>query len=174
VKTVFVDDNTSLYIRADEEGTASLLNGIVVVPMFVGQPIMRTSVIAYAAGSSRLSAALANYPQGGSLFPLPLDLANVIAPSTDSFLPGDLVNITVVISSRPQPPVTPTVMPEFITGRIQLALLLQLLSCNCGGNLGHRPPVINGLWRSFDIARTIGKTEGVVVNDFAILHNDSR
>jgi hypothetical protein len=142
VKTVFVDDNTSLYIRADEEGTASLLNG--------------------------------NYPQGGSLFPLPLDLANVIAPSTDSFLPGDLVNITVVISSRPQPPVTPTVMPEFITGRIQLALLLQLLSCNCGGNLGHRPPVINGLWRSFDIARTIGKTEGVVVNDFAILHNDSR
>src|SRR6266545_518721 len=66
VKTVFVDDNTSLYIRADEEGTASF--------------------------------------------------ANVIAPSTDSFMPGDLVNLTVVISSRPQPPVTPTVMPEFITG----------------------------------------------------------
>jgi len=116
VKTVFVDDNTSLYVRADEEGTASLVNGIVVVPMFVGQPIMRTSVVADAGGSSRLSAALANYPQGGSLFPLPLDLANVIAPSTDSFMPGDLVNITVVISSRPQPPVTPTVMPEFITG----------------------------------------------------------
>lgn len=32
VKTVFVDDNTSLYVRADEEGTASLVNGIVVVP----------------------------------------------------------------------------------------------------------------------------------------------
>jgi len=116
IKTVFVDDNTALYIPASEEGTASLLNGIVVVPVFVGQPIMRTSVVADAAGSNRLSAALANYPQGGSLFPLPLDLANVIAPSTDSFLPGDLVNITVVISSRPQPPVTPTVMPEFITG----------------------------------------------------------
>src|SRR6266498_957216 len=116
VKTVFVDDNTSLYIRADEEGTASLVNGIVVVPMFVGQPIMRTSVVAGAAESSRLSAALASYPQGGSLFPLPLDVANVIAPSVDSFMPGDLVNITVVISSRPQPPVTPTVMPEFITG----------------------------------------------------------
>ena len=71
VKTVFVDDNTSLYVRADEEGTASLINGIVVVPIFVGQPIMRTSVVADAAGSSRLSAALANYPQGGSLFPLP-------------------------------------------------------------------------------------------------------
>jgi hypothetical protein len=31
-------------------------------------------------------------------------------------MPGDLINITVVISSRPQPPVTPTVLPEFITG----------------------------------------------------------
>jgi hypothetical protein len=72
--------------------------------------------VAEAAGSERLSAALVNYPAGGSLFPLPLDFANVIAPSVDSFMPGDLVNITVVISSRPQPPVTPTVMPEFITG----------------------------------------------------------
>ena len=116
VKTVFVDDNTSLYIPADEEGTASLLNGIVVVPIFVGQPIQRTSVVAEVAEGSRLSAALVNYPEGGSLYPLPLDFANVIAPSVDSFLPGDLVNITVVISSRPQPPVTPTVMPEFITG----------------------------------------------------------
>ncbi|HEY9710114.1 MAG TPA: SAF domain-containing protein [Oculatellaceae cyanobacterium] len=116
VKTVFVDDNTALYIPANEEGTVSLLNGIVVVPMFVGQPIMRTSVVAEAAGSERLSAALVNYPAGGSLFPLPLDFANVVAPSVDSFMPGDLVNITVVISSRPQPPVTPTVMPEFITG----------------------------------------------------------
>jgi hypothetical protein len=116
VKTVFVDDNTALYIPGNEEGTASLLNGIVVVPVFVGQPIMRTSVVAEAAGSERLSAALVNYPAGGSLFPLPLDFANVVAPGVDSFMPGDLVNITVVISSRPQPPVTPTVMPEFITG----------------------------------------------------------
>jgi hypothetical protein len=116
VKTVFVDDNTSLYVPADEEGTASLLKGIVVVPVFVGQPVMRTSVVAGAGDSERLSAALINYPESGSLFPLPLDFANVVAPGLDSFLPGDLVNITVVISSRPQPPVTPTVMPEFITG----------------------------------------------------------
>src|SRR5690349_17025687 len=59
VKTVFVDDNASLYVGADEDGTASLVNGIVVVPMFVGQPIMRTSVVADAGVSSRLSAALA-------------------------------------------------------------------------------------------------------------------
>jgi hypothetical protein len=116
VKTVFVDDNTSLYIPANEAGTASLLNGVVVVPIFVGQPIQRTSVVAEAAAGARLSAALAKYPAGESLFPVPLDLANVVSPDIDSFLPGDLVNITVVISSRPSPPVTPTVMPEFITG----------------------------------------------------------
>jgi hypothetical protein len=116
VKTVFVDDNTALYIPANEDGTSSVLNGVVVVPVFVGQPLQRTSLVAEAAAGTRLSAALAQYPAGESLFPLPLDFANVVSPDIDSFLPGDLVNITVVIGSRPAPPVTPTVMPEFITG----------------------------------------------------------
>jgi hypothetical protein len=116
VKTVFVDDNASLYIEANEGGIASTLEGVVVIPMFVGQPIQRTSIVANSAMSSRLSAVLASYPQGGSLFPLPLDFSNIVAPNIDSFKPGDLINITLVISSRPQPPSTPTVMPEFITG----------------------------------------------------------
>jgi len=116
VKTVFVDDNTSMYVEANETEIASTLNGIVVIPIFVGQPIQRTSIVAGSAESTRLSAVLASYPTGGSLFPLPLGFANVVAPNIDSFKPGDLINITVVISSRPQPPSTPTVMPEFITG----------------------------------------------------------
>ena len=116
VKTVFVDDNTRMYIEANEDEIASTLNGIVVVPIFVGQPVQRTSIVASSAEGTRLSAVLASYPQGGSLFPLPLDFSNVVAPNIDSFKPGDLINITVVISSRPQPPSTPTVMPEFITG----------------------------------------------------------
>ena len=104
VKTVFVDDNSSMYIEANEDGIASTLNGIVVIPMFVGQPIQRTSIVANAGEGNRLSALLASYPAGGSLFPLPLDFSNVVAPNIDSFKPGDLINITVVISSRPQPP----------------------------------------------------------------------
>jgi hypothetical protein len=118
VKTVFVDSNSEMYIPATEDGIASISGGVVVVPIFVGQPIQRTSVVAQAAGDARLSAALVNYPAGGSLFPLPLDFSNVVAPDIETFLPGDLVNITLVISSRPQPPSTPTVMPEFITGDI--------------------------------------------------------
>jgi len=116
VKTVFVDSNAEMYIPATDEGTASIMGGVVVVPVFVGQPIPRTSIVAQAADDTRLSAVLTNYPAGGSLFPLPLDFSNVVAPDIETFMPGDLVNITLVISSRPQPPATPTVMPEFITG----------------------------------------------------------
>lgn len=44
VKTVFQDDNSSLYIPAEEaEGVAG---GIVAQPIHVGQPIFRTSILA--------------------------------------------------------------------------------------------------------------------------------
>jgi hypothetical protein len=61
--------------------------------MFPGQPILRSAILAPAAEGTRLSAALANYP-GYSLFPLPLDAMNLVAPDVSAFLPGDLVNIT--------------------------------------------------------------------------------
>ncbi len=110
-KTVFQDDNASLYIPADEaEGVAG---GIVAQPIFAGQPVFRTSVVAKAAEETRLSAVLAQYP-GYSLFPLPLDASNLVAPDAASFLPGDLVGVTVVIASRPQAQSTPTPMPDMI------------------------------------------------------------
>jgi hypothetical protein len=37
---------------------------------------------------------------------------NMVAPDVDAFLPGDLVNVTLVVSSRPQQMTTPTAMPE--------------------------------------------------------------
>jgi hypothetical protein len=64
-------------------------------------------VIALAGEGDRLSAALSQFPDH-SLFPLPLDASNVIAPQAASFLPGDLIGVTVVLGSRPQPPATPT------------------------------------------------------------------
>ena len=111
VKTVFQDDNSSLYIPADEvEGVAG---GIVAQPILSGQPVFRTAILAPAAEGTRLSAALAEYP-GHSLFPLPLDAMNVVAPDLAAFLPGDLVGVTVVIAARPQQFSTPTPMPELI------------------------------------------------------------
>jgi Flp pilus assembly protein CpaB len=109
VKTVFKDDNASLYIPEDE--VTGVASGIVAQPIFSGQPIFRTAIVAQAAEGTRLSAVLAKYP-GYSLFPLPLDAMNLVAPDVDAFLPGDLVNVTMVISSRPQQITTPTAMPQ--------------------------------------------------------------
>ena len=111
VKTVFQDDNASLYIPGGE--VTGVVGGVVAQPIFNGQPIFRSAILAQAAEGTRLSAVLAKYP-GYSLFPLPLDAMNLVAPDAAAFLPGDLVGVTVVISSRPQQMTTPTAMPEII------------------------------------------------------------
>ena len=108
-KSVFKDDNAALYIPAEEAG--NVVGGIVAQPIFAGQPVFRTTIVAKAAEDTRLSAVLAKYP-GYSLFPLPLDGMNLVAPEAASFLPGDLVGVTVVISTRPQAQSTPTPGPE--------------------------------------------------------------
>lgn len=108
-KTVFQDDNASLYIPAEE--AEGVVGGIVAQPIFAGQPVFRTAILAKAAEDTRLSAVLAKYP-GYSLFPLPLDAMNMVAPEAQSFLPGDLVGVTVVVGTRPQAESTPTTMPN--------------------------------------------------------------
>jgi hypothetical protein len=69
--------------------------------------------LAQAAEGTRLSAVLAQFP-GHSLFPLPLDAMNLVSPDAEAFLPGDLIGVTVVISTRPQQMSTPTPMPELV------------------------------------------------------------
>ena len=116
VKTVFQDDNAKLYIPGDE--VTGVIGGVVAQPIFNGQPIFRSAIVAQAAEGTRLSAVLAKYP-GYSLFPLPLDAMNLVSPDAQAFLPGDLVGVTVVISSRPQQMTTPTAMPELIINGTQ-------------------------------------------------------
>jgi len=111
VKTVFQDDNASLYIPGEE--VTGVVGGIVAQPIFNGQPIFRSAILAQAAEGTRLSAVLAQFP-GHSLFPLPLDAMNLVAPDAEAFLPGDLIGVTVVISTRPQQMSTPTPMPELV------------------------------------------------------------
>jgi hypothetical protein len=111
VKTVFQDDNASLYISGEE--VTDVVGGVVAQPIFSGQPIFRSAIVAQAAEGTRLSAVLAKY-HGFSLFPLPLDAMNLVSPDAEAFLPGDLVGVTVVITSRPQQLTTPTPMPEFV------------------------------------------------------------
>lgn len=113
IKTVFLDENADLYISADEGDSVS--GSLAVLPIHAGQPIMRDQIISPAAEDTRLSAALASYTSGNSLFPFPLDAANVLAPDIQSFLPGDKVAITVVIARRPQEIETATPEPDYFT-----------------------------------------------------------
>lgn len=102
-RTLYEDANASLYIPSDE--AESVVGGVAALPIFAGQPIYRTSILAPAAFPYRLSAILAQYPEY-SLFPLPLESSNVIAPDVSMFMPGDIIGITVVIARRPSPPAT--------------------------------------------------------------------
>ena len=113
IKTVFLDENADLYISADESD--AIPGSLAVLPIHAGQPIMRDQIISPAAEDTRLSAALASYTSGNSLFPFPLDAANVLAPDIQSFLPGDKVAITVVIARRPQEIETATPEPDYFT-----------------------------------------------------------
>jgi len=111
VKIVFQDDNASLYIPGEE--VTGVVGGIVAQPIGSGQPVFRNAIVASAAEGTRLSAVLAQFP-GYSLFPLPLDAMNLVSPDAEAFLPGDLIGVTVVISTRPQQMSTPTPMPELV------------------------------------------------------------
>jgi hypothetical protein len=104
-RTVYLDETTGWYFAAEDK--TALAGALVALPIRSGRPVPRESLIAGAAAADRFGALLADFP-GHSLFPLPLDAANVIAPPAGVFLPGDVVGITVVIDNRPQPPATPT------------------------------------------------------------------
>jgi hypothetical protein len=103
--TVYKDKLADKYIPADQAN--QVVGGYAALPIYAGQPVTRDAIMATAGIATRLSAILSQYP-GYSLFPLPLDAANVVAADTASYVPGDLVSVTIVIASRPQPPVTPT------------------------------------------------------------------
>ena len=107
--TVYKDRLADTYIPA--AAANQVVGGYAAIPIHKGQPITTDEVIAAAGIGTRLSAILSKYP-GYSLFPLPLDAANIVAADISSYVPGDLVSITIVIASRPQMPVTPTPTPE--------------------------------------------------------------
>ena len=108
--TVYADRLAGTYIPANQAD--KVVGGYAAVPIRLGQPITRAAIIAEAGIGARLSAVLAKYPDY-SLFPLPLDSPNVVAANSDTYVPGDLVTVTIVIASRPQPPETPTPAPTY-------------------------------------------------------------
>lgn len=106
---VYKDASTSYYITADQQST--LVGGYVAIPILSGQPVARQNIIASAGVGERLSASLAKWGANYRLFTIPLDATNIVSPTVDAFMPGDLIGITMTMSQQPQEPATPTPTP---------------------------------------------------------------
>jgi hypothetical protein len=110
---VYKDDASDRYIPAGE--LQQTVGGVVALPLAKGDPILRSALVADVNGD-RVSALLTRFPAGTSLFPLPLNRQNVVAPPVASIQVGDLVGITLTIASQPQEPTSmapaETAMPE--------------------------------------------------------------
>ena len=109
-KNVYQDENTEAYINAED--LDGVMGGIVSLPFSKGDPIFQSAVLMPSGDGTRLAALLTRYPDG-TLFPLQLDSQNIVSPEATSFLPGDLIGITAVISSRPQEKSTQEVIPPY-------------------------------------------------------------
>lgn len=98
---VYKDDASDRYIPAAE--LQQSVGGVVALPLAKGDPILRSALVSDLNGD-RVSALLTRFPAGTSLFPLPLNRQNVVAPPIGSIQVGDLVDITLSIANQPQQP----------------------------------------------------------------------
>ena len=98
---IYNDPRAADYIPANRK--KDVIGGVVLEPVPRGAPIPAIAVAAVGTADHRLAGLLAKFPDR-ALFPLPLDLQNVIAPDADTFHAGDVVSITVVYTDRPQMP----------------------------------------------------------------------
>ena len=101
---VYEDARATAYVPA--ERLSDLTGGVVLQPFAPGEPITKLGVAAPGTADTRLAGLLADFPDM-AIFPLPLDLNNVVSPQIDEFHEGDIVSLTVVYTDRPSLPENP-------------------------------------------------------------------
>ncbi len=97
---VYQDDRAQLYFSAEQEG--EVIGAYTARAFTSGEPIVRGGLLI----GSRLSALSVKDP-GTVLFPIPLELSNVVAGAPGSYQPGDPVGIGVAFVERPRKPTSP-------------------------------------------------------------------
>lgn len=102
----FRDEAVEAFLPA--EALSKTIGGLVAWPIPAGRPIPRDAVIA--SSGSRFAALLGDDP-GYAALPLFLDAPNLIAPPPETFLPGDLVDLVVVVTAEPPRPEAVAPMP---------------------------------------------------------------
>jgi len=101
---VYKDARAEAYIPAERQ--SDIVGGIVLQPFAAGEPLTKLGIASPGTADTRLAGLLADFP-GMAIFPLPLDLNNVVSPQIDEFHEGDIVSLTVVYADRPSLPENP-------------------------------------------------------------------
>lgn len=101
---VYKDARAEAYIPASRQ--SDVIGGVVLQPFNSGEPITKLGVASPGTAETRLAGLLTKFP-GMAIFPLPLDLNNVVSPQIDEFHEGDIVSLTVVYTDRPSLPENP-------------------------------------------------------------------
>ena len=104
VVKVYQDARATAYIPASRQ--SDIVGGVVLQPFDASDPITKLGVASPGTADTRLAGLLADFPDM-AIFPLPLDLNNVVAPQVDEFHQGDIVSLTVVYVDRPSLPENP-------------------------------------------------------------------
>ena len=97
---VYQDQRAGLYFVPEQE--SELVGTYTTRPFGKGEPFVRSGVLT----GNRLAALLVQDPET-TLFPLPLELSNVIAGAPSSYQIGDTVGLAVVFPERPRKPTSP-------------------------------------------------------------------
>ena len=101
---VYEDERIKAYIPANRLN--DIAGGVVSYPVSAGEPIPAAAVLSVGTSDNRLAGVLAQFPDY-TLFPLPLDRSNIVAPDIRNFHTGDIVALTIVYPDRPQLPEPP-------------------------------------------------------------------
>lgn len=119
-KTIVKDDNAVKYIPVNQAD--KYYGGVITLPFYTGQPVYASAVVTVDQNDSRIVAVTQKYGDG-VIFPLALDEPNIVSPDVTSFMPGDVIGVSVVIGTRPQ--AKPTPMPEVPYGYLGQPLMTQ-------------------------------------------------
>lgn len=162
VVSVYKDPRSEAYIPAERQ--ADVIGGVVLQPFEAGDPLTKLGVASVGTSDTRLMGLLADFP-GMAIFPLPLDLRNVVAPEIDHFHAGDIVSLTVVYPDRPSIPENPAISPLYtgFLGEAPTPIPVEITPTPTASWLDFtergKPPVAKTFENAYRVVAVYGQTE---------------
>ena len=159
---VYEDARTEAYIPASLQ--SAIVGGVVLQPFSTGEPLTKLGVASPGTASTRLAGLLTDFPDM-AIFPLPLDLTNIVAAQVDEFHVGDIVSLTVVYTDRPSLPENPATayQPQsgFLMGEATPVPVVEATPTPSWMDYTERgkPPVAKTFEAGYRVVAVLGKQE---------------